>query len=69
MATGSQHLKILLEKIDRLSPERVAEIEDFVDFIQQRDQDQRLTRAAASASETTFQNVWDNTDDAAYDQL
>ncbi len=69
MATGSQHLKTLLEKIDRLPPERVAEIEDFVDFIRQRDQDQRLTRAAARVSETTFQKVWDNTDDAAYDQL
>ena len=66
---GSQHLKTLLEKIDRLPPERVAEIEDFVDFIRQRDQDQRLTRAAARASEATFGKEWDNTGDAAYDQL
>jgi hypothetical protein len=37
----------LLEKISRLPPERVAEVEDFVDFIAQRDTDRELVRAAA----------------------
>ena len=44
----------LLEKISRLPPERVAEVEDFVDFIAQRDTDRELVRASARASEAAF---------------
>ena len=58
----------LLEKIKSLPPERIAEVEDFVDFLAQRD-DHRLVQAAAKLSESAFQNVWDNEEDAAYDQL
>ena len=59
----------LLEKIAALPPERIAEIEDFVDFIRLREQQRALTRAAAAASEPTFAAIWDNPDDAAYDAL
>ena len=31
--------------------------------------EQRLTQAAAKASETSFAAVWDNDEDAAYDRL
>jgi hypothetical protein len=58
----------LIEKIMNLPPERVAEVEDFVDFIAQRD-DQRLVQAAARLSEDSFRQVWDNEDDSVYDQL
>lgn len=59
----------LIKKIRSLRPERVAEVEDFVDFLRQRDEDRRLVQAAARLSENTFQKVWDNTDDADYDRL
>lgn len=58
----------LLEKIKNLPPERIAEVEDFVDFLAQRD-DRRLVRAAARMSEDSFREVWDNEEDAAYDRL
>lgn len=58
----------LLEKIKGLPPERIAEVEDFVDFLAQRDE-RRLTQAAAKLSEGAFGRVWDNEEDAAYDQL
>ena len=58
----------LLEKIKNLPPERIAEVEDFVDFLAQRD-DRRLVEAATKLSEGAFQRVWDNEEDAAYDQL
>jgi hypothetical protein len=71
-----QNLKItpqqeqsLVEKIRSLSPERVAEVEDFVNFLCQRDLDRRLTQAATRLSEDAFQKVWDNPDDADYDHL
>jgi hypothetical protein len=60
--------EILIEKIKSLPPERVAEVEDFVDFLSQRE-DRHLVKAATKLSEDAFQNIWDNTDDADYDQL
>ena len=59
----------LLEKIKQLPPQRMAEVEDFVDFLRARDSEQRLTSAAAKASEPSFAAVWDNDDDAVYDRL
>lgn len=65
----SQHEQALIEKLKRLPPERIAEVEDFVDFLHSRDEALGLTRAATKASEPSFEAVWDNEDDAAYDQL
>jgi len=59
----------LIEKLKNLPPERVAEVEDFVDFLRTRDGERALVRTATRAAEPTFAKVWDNDDDAAYDQL
>ena len=61
--------QMLIEKIRQLPPQRLAELEDFVDFLRTRDDEQRLTQAAARASEASFAAVWDNDEDAAYDRL
>ena len=68
MADDAQ-AKSLIEKITALPAERVAEVEDFVDFLSQREQGLALTRAGAAASEPAFAAVWDNPEDAAYDAL
>ena len=59
----------LIDKIRSLPPQKVAEVEDFVDFLRQREEEHRLTRAATKLSEEAFRKVWDNQDDADYDQL
>ena len=59
----------MLEKLEHLSPERLAEVEDFIDFLRQRDQDKRLRQEYVQASENAFNQVWDNDDDAIYDSL
>ena len=61
--------QVLIEKIRQLPPQRLAEGEDFVDFLRPREDDQRLTQAAARASEASFSAVWNNDEDAAYDRL
>jgi hypothetical protein len=61
--------QVLIEKIRQLPPQRLAEVEDFVDFLRTREDEQRLTQAAARVSEASFAAVWDNDDDAAYDRL
>ena len=48
----------LLEKILSLPPEKLAEVEDFVDFLRERSGDSGLARAATRLSE-----------DADYDRL
>jgi len=59
----------LFEKIRRLPAERVAEVEDFVDFLRVRDDERRITQAASRISEAAFARVWENPDDADYDRL
>lgn len=66
--TQKDLLKNLIEKIRVLPPEKVAEVEDFVDFLSQR-LDRQLTQAAMKLSEGSFKSVWDNPDDAVYDNL
>lgn len=58
----------LLAKIRRLPPERVTEVEDFVDFLRLRDEKRQLKDAAARLSEAAFARVWDHPDDADYDR-
>lgn len=59
----------LADKIRRLPPERVEEVADFVDFLLGRETDSALTRAASSLAGGAFGRVWDNPEDAGYDQL
>jgi hypothetical protein len=59
----------LIEKIKGLRPERIAEVEDFVDFLKARDEGRGLTQAAGSLSQESFRKIWDNADDADYDRL
>ena len=59
----------LIAKIKQLPPQRLAEVEDFVDFLRAREDEQRLTLVAAMASEASFAQVWDNDEDAAYDRM
>ena len=61
--------QVLIEKIKELPQQRIAEVEDFVDFLRAREDEHRLTHAAAKASEASFAHVWDNDEDAAYDRL
>lgn len=59
----------LMDRIQALPPDRIAEVEDFVDFLCLRERDRTLVRAAAAASEPSLAAIWDNPDDDAYDAL
>ena len=61
--------KSLIEKIRSLPPEKLVEVEDFVDFLKMRDEDRLVTHVATKLSEDSFRQVWDNPDDAEYDRL
>jgi len=59
----------LIKKIETLPAERIAEIEDFVDFIHLREQERSLSAAAIVASAPAFAAVWSNPEDDVYDAL
>jgi hypothetical protein len=59
----------LIDKIAALPAERIAQIEDFVDFLRLREQERSLTAAASAASALAFAAVWSNLEDDVYDAL
>lgn len=64
---NDQNERAIIEKLKHLPPERVAEVEDFVDFLRARNEEQGLTQAATRVSAPAFNKVWDNPEDASYD--
>jgi hypothetical protein len=59
----------LVAKIAALPADRIAEVEDFVDFLQDRETSRALSRAAAATSAPSFAAVWSNPEDDVYDAL
>jgi hypothetical protein len=69
VATAKRSEEDLIAKLRSLSPERLAEVEDFVDFLHERDAERRLADASTRLSEESFTEIWENPDDAEYDRL
>ncbi|RPI75937.1 MAG: toxin-antitoxin system, antitoxin component, Xre family protein [Desulfobacteraceae bacterium] len=65
----SSQEQTLIKKIRTLTPERIVEVENFVDFLRHRNEEIRLTHSLSLLSEATFQKIWDNPEDADYDRL
>ena len=60
----------LLEKIRKLPFDKIVELENFIDFLYQRaNHSQDLVTASTKLSEASFAKIWDNPEDAAYDNL
>lgn len=59
----------LIDKIAALPAPRLAEVEDFVDFLLLKGQDRALAKAALAASEPAFATIWNNPEDDVYDVL
>jgi len=58
-----------LHKLEMLSPKKIEEVSDFIDFLFHREQDQVLTRMSLEANAPILAEIWDNPDDAEYDKL
>ena len=69
ITSTSEQERIIIEKIRTLSPDKVAQVVDFVDFISLKDRDRRLIRAGIKLAEDAFKKIWDNTKDDVYDRL
>ena len=60
----------LLEKIRKLPFDKIVELENFIDLLYQRsNSSQALVTTSTKLSEASFAKIWDNPEDAAYDNL
>ena len=65
----AQYIEKVIRKLQALAPNRLHEMKDFIDFLSQRDSDRQLTQAAIAVSEPALRALWDNADDAEYDEI
>ncbi len=61
--------EILKNEIDNLPENLLQEVFDFIQFLENKRERTRLTKASQELSKTTFEKVWDNKEDAVYDAL
>lgn len=59
----------VIKKLEHLPSDRLSEVEDFIDFLSQKDREHYMRKDFAQGAEASFQKVWDNEDDSAYDKL
>ena len=69
MYARSDLKEALVAKIRDLADDRVAEVDDFVDFLRARDEQRELVQTAALVSEPSLTAVWDNPEDDVYNDL
>ncbi len=61
--------QLLVKKLETLTPEHFEAVIDFVDFLLVREQQRTHSNECTRLSEPSLARVWDNEEDAAYDQL
>jgi uncharacterized BrkB/YihY/UPF0761 family membrane protein len=60
---------VLLEKLRRLPPEKIEVVEQFIDKLLMQKEKQFLALSAMALSENSLARIWDNSEDAEYDNL
>ncbi|MEK7813749.1 MAG: toxin-antitoxin system, antitoxin component, Xre family protein [Candidatus Desantisbacteria bacterium] len=58
--------KFLIAEIKKLPAEKAAKVFDFVEFLRDRKED---VKNITKLSEPAFNRIWDNEEDAVYDNL
>ena len=61
--------EIIKNEIDKLPENLLAEVLDFVQFLETKGEKYLFVRASQELSATSFQKIWDNEQDAIYDSL
>ncbi|MDP3111916.1 MAG: DUF2281 domain-containing protein, partial [Thermodesulfovibrionales bacterium] len=61
--------EVIKKEIDKLPEDILAEVFDFIQFLESKKEKTLLTKASQKLSEVSFKKVWDNDEDAVYDRL
>ena len=61
--------EMIKKEIDRLPENLLSEVFDFIQFLESKREKSILVKASQDLSASAFQKIWDNEEDAIYDNL
>jgi len=61
--------ELIKKEIDKLPEDILAEVFDFIQFLETKRERNLLVRSSQELSTESFKRVWDNEEDAIYDTL
>lgn len=61
--------EVIINEIDKLPENLLAEILDFIQFLENKKEKSLFAKASQELSTASFQKIWDNEEDAVYDSL
>ena len=61
--------ELIKKEIDKLPEDILAEVFDFIRFLESKRERDLLVKSSQKLSSTSFQRIWDNEEDAVYDKV
>ena len=61
--------ELIKKEIDKLPEDILAEVFDFIQFLESKRERDLLARSSQELSTGSFQRIWDNEEDAVYDTV
>ncbi len=61
--------ELIKKEIDKLPDDVLGEILDFIQFVETKRERDLLTKSSQALSADSFQRIWDNEEDAVYDEV
>lgn len=61
--------ELIKKEIDKLPEDVLAEVFDFVQFLESKRERDLFVRSSQELSATSFQKIWDNEEDSVYDTV
>jgi len=61
--------ELIKKEIDKLPEDILAEIFDFIQFLESKRERNLLANSSQQLSAASFQRIWDNEEDAVYDTV
>jgi hypothetical protein len=61
--------ELIKKEIDKLPEDILAEVFDFIRFLESKRERDLLIKSSQGLSTTSFQRIWDNEEDAVYDKV
>jgi len=60
---------MIKKEVDRLPENVLAEVLDFIQFLERKKEKDIVVKASQKLSERSFDKIWNNDEDAVYDAL
>ena len=60
---------MIIKEIDKLPENKLAEVYDFIKFLETKQERELLQQSSESLSERSFEKIWVNEEDSVYDKL